>query len=63
MYLLQGAGKQVPDALKRLANTVLADSSLFRARSILDEQGDLQQGLARGRDIWFALSGARLSCP
>ena len=59
LSLLQGVGERVPDALKRLVNTALADSSLFKARGILDVQGDLQQGLARGRSIWFALSGAQ----
>ena len=61
LALLQGTGKRVPDALKRLVNTALADSSLFKARGILDVQGNLQQGLARGRNVWFALSGAQCS--
>ena len=44
-------------ALRRLCSTALADPYTFKARGLL-EGDSLRHATARGRDIWFALSGA-----
>ena len=51
----EGMARLAP-ALARLASTALADAYTFRARGLL-EGGSLRHAVARGRDVWFALSG------
>ena len=60
----EGMARLAP-ALRRLCSTALADPYTFKARGLL-EGDSLRHAVARGRDVWFALSGlprARVSCP
>jgi hypothetical protein len=51
----EGVARLAP-ALARLCSTALADPYTFRARGLL-EGDSLRHAIARGRDVWFALSG------